>query len=153
MLLYKVSFRTRNLTISNPLVVNRAQILQLLGNSGLRRILAQHGGGLLGVGAQDDDEDDDDDDPYDDSRFRMFGRSRRRPRRSQPEFPPVPSPEGQKLMKSGTFGSNASYQDVLRKRTQKMTKNLMIREIGQYGDQATRRNRLIAQVCLLNFNF
>lgn len=132
--------------------MSRAQILRLLGNAGLRRILAQHGGGLISLGANDDDDEEDNDDD-DDNGFGAYSSafgSRRRRRRSAEENtppPPVPSPEGQKLMESGTFGSNEYYQDALRKRKKRLAQKLMYRELGTDLHQLRRANKSIAQVC------
>ena len=71
----------------------------------------------------------------------------RRPKGSSAQLPPVPNPEGQKLMDSGTFGNNDHYQDLLRKRNQKVARKLMSRELGIGPRQFRRENRAIVQVC------
>ena len=131
--------------------MTRAQILQLLGQAGLRRLLTQHGtGGLISLGGDDENDDDDDDDEGDEHSLQnVFGRMRRRRRRpkgSSAQLPPVPNPEGQKLMDSGTFGSNTHYQDLLRKRKQKVARKLLSRELGIDPRQSHGENRSIVQV-------
>ena len=114
--------------------VTRAQILRLLGHTGLRRLLAQQGiRGLL----QEDDEEE----------YGHFGRSRRRRRKStQHERPPVPNPEGRRLMENGTFGLNDQSQDRLPRRKQRVSRFLMERELGLNMDQVRRKNQSTSQV-------
>ena len=124
--------------------VTRTQILQLLGQAGLRRILAQHGsGGLISIGGDEDDDDEEDEDRL---AYGSTRRRRRRPKGSSAQLPPVPNPEGQKLMDSGTFGSNEHYQDLLRQRKQKVARRLMNRELGTDLRQTQRGDRSIVQV-------
>lgn len=100
--------------------VSAARLLNLLASNGLRHILHYNGwrGGTLG------DEDDDDE---------VFGflRYSRRSRRSGAEnLPKVPSDEGTELMRSGDFGENPSYVDMLRKRKKTLAAKIMWRELG-----------------------
>lgn len=116
--------------------MSRAQILRLLGHAGLRQILSHRGaGGLFNAQGQDDDD-------YDDG-FGGVGRRRRRPKGTPVQLPPVPNPEGEKLMDSGIFGTNSYCQDVLRKRKKRMARRLMSRELGA---NAKRENNSMAQV-------
>ena len=114
-------------------LVSRAQILRLLGHAGLRQILSHRGVGRF-TGDDDDNEDDD---------GCNYGRRRRRPKGSTVQLPPVPNPEGEKLMDSGIFGTNVHYQDVLRKRKKRVARRLMERELGA---NARRVNSATAQV-------
>lgn len=100
--------------------VSAARLLNLLASNGLRHILHYNGwrGGTLG------DEDDDDE---------VFGflRYSRKSRRSGAEnLPKVPSDEGTELMRSGDFGENPSYVDMLRKRKKTLAAKIMWRELG-----------------------
>jgi WD repeat-containing protein 23 len=107
------------------LIVTSAQILQLLGANGLRRILQQHG--LLGATLGADDEDDDEVyGAYGGHRFRR----RRRNRPAGDVFPKVPSDNGTELMNSGLYGSNPYYVDVLKQRKKRLATKLMWRELG-----------------------
>jgi WD repeat-containing protein 23 len=127
--------------------VTRAQILELLGHAGLRRIMAQHSGTAHGLPA-DEDEDGEDAGDDDDGIFGWgYGSSRRRARTSGPRAPspPVPSPVGQQLMESGTFGHNESHQDRLRRRKKKLARRIMNRELGLDDRFAVRENDMIAQ--------
>ena len=137
----KLHLRRRRCTLLMSLAVTRAQILHLLGQAGLRRLLAQHRTHASGGG---DDEDDDED-----SFGGLFGLGRRRGRRpkgAQPNLPPVPNPEGQTLMESGTFGLNDNYQDLLRKRKKRLARLLLNRELGLSAEQVRRGNQEITQV-------
>ncbi|GAD92291.1 WD repeat protein [Paecilomyces variotii No. 5] len=111
--------------------VTSAQILQILGASGLRRILQSHG---LDHGLGDDDDDDE----Y----GWHFGLGRRRRRRQvAPEdlYPKVPSDVGRELMMSGHYGNNPDYVDDLKKRKKRLATRLMWRELGIETGRAQRR--------------
>ncbi|KAL1870033.1 hypothetical protein Plec18167_007551 [Paecilomyces lecythidis] len=112
--------------------VTSAQILQILGAGGLRRILQSHG--LLGHGLDDDDDDDEYGVHY------GFGRRRRR-RHVAPEdlYPKVPSDAGRELMMSGHYGNNPDYVDDLKKRKRRLATRLMWRELGIETGRAQRR--------------
>ena len=73
-------------------------------------------------------------------------RRRRRPRGTKPNYPPIPSEAGSKLMQSGTFGSNEYYQDMLKKRNKKVPRRLLARELGLESAHFKRPNGLISQV-------
>ena len=127
------------------LTVARAQILHLLGRAGLQRLLAQQG--ITGATLRDGDDEDDDDD--DDGAYGLFGmgrRRRRRPKGNRPQPPPVPSPEGQRLMESGKFGQSGYYQDKLRNRKQRISRQLMNRELGLDREAVRRGNQSMSQV-------
>ena len=79
----------------------------------------------------------------------LFGSSRpnrRRRKSSQIQYPPVPNPEGRKLMEVGTFGQNDHFQDKLRKKKQRVPMILMERELGLKTEQIRRKNQAISQV-------
>jgi WD repeat-containing protein 23 len=77
--------------------------------------------------AENDEEEEDSDDDF----MPMF---RNRLRARQPgkvaELPPVPNPEGKKLMSEGQFGTDQNYLDRLRQRRKGLATNLMWRELG-----------------------
>lgn len=74
------------------------------------------------------DEDDSDDQ---DSFIPMLRRHVRAARRRPPaELPPVPNPEGKKLMSEGHFGTDQYYVDRLKQRKKSLATNLMWRELG-----------------------
>jgi WD repeat-containing protein 23 len=126
--------------------VTRTQIAQILGHGGLRRLLAAQTGGRVGsVHVDNGDEDDEDEDI--DNAFSWGGMGRRRNRRNRPkpELPPVPNPEGQKLMDSGIFGSNEYYRDILRKRNKRLSRRVLSRELGGDPAQMKRDNQLMSQ--------
>ncbi|KAJ9302546.1 hypothetical protein DTO217A2_7267 [Paecilomyces variotii] len=117
--------------------VTSAQILQVLGANGLRRILQSHG--LLGPGI---DDEDDDDDEYGVQMHYGFGFGRRRRRRQGPPeevYPKVPSEVGRELMMSGHYGNNPDYVDDLKKRKKRLATKLMWRELGIETGRAQRR--------------
>lgn len=90
----------------------------------------------------------------DDTFAGLFGLGRRRGRRPKgppPKLPPVPNPEGRRLMDSGIFGLNDNYQDVLRKRKKRLARILMNRELGLDAEQVKRGNQEIAQVGMISF--
>lgn len=122
-----------------------AQILQLLGANGLRRIL-QTSGLLRGTLAADDD-DDDDEEEYGLHYGRYPFRRRRRERPAGDIFPKVPSDVGTELMGSGLYGSNPHYVDRLKQRKKKLATKLMWRELGIGTTGAQKRDiRSIFQV-------
>lgn len=115
-------------------------MMQLLGNAGLRRLFTNHG--ASDFGALNADDDGEIEDGY-------GGPSTGRKRRSKgakQRFPPIPNEEGRKLMDSGTFGRNEHYEDILRKRKNRLSRRLMSRELGTNVDNPLRSNRLISQV-------
>jgi WD repeat-containing protein 23 len=85
--------------------------------------------------AEDDDEEDSDDD------FMPMFRNRLRAR--QPgevaQLPPVPNPQGKKLMSEGQFGTDKNYLDRLRQRKKSLATNLMWRELGIDTQTAQKR--------------
>lgn len=113
--------------------VSHTQIMQLLGHAGLRRIFANHSGTF--VPDVDDGEND-----------ATGTRRRRRTKRSKHPFPPVPSEEGTKLMRSGTFGSMDYYRDMLKKRNKRLTTRIMNRELGTERSLSTYQDKIMAQV-------
>ncbi|MCJ1404199.1 hypothetical protein MMC11_007424 [Xylographa trunciseda] len=130
--------------IRAPVQVSRNQILQLLGHAGLRRIFASHGGASFGLA--DLDEDDDEDDSIEGGYGSMVGRRRRKRKVSTVEFPKVPSDVGRELMNSGNFGSNEYYQDILRRKKQKLARRILSRELALDPLQNRRGDRLLSQL-------
>ena len=122
-------------------LVPHAQIMQLLGHAGLRRIFANHRGAVAGALRDDDDEDD-----LEDGYGGLGTRRRRRARAGKMKYPPVPSEEGRKLMDGGTFGYNENYRDTLRQRKKRLSTRLMARELGLETTGSTRANHLMKQV-------
>lgn len=121
--------------------VPESRLMQLLGNAGLRRLFADHrspGAEVLNP----DDEGDEHEDGY----GGLDPRRRRRPKGGAKNYPLVPSDEGRKLMDSGTFGRNGFYEDILRRRSNRLARRLMSRELGSNKNQLLRSNLLISQV-------
>ena len=121
-------------------VVSPHQIVQLLGNVGFRRLLAAQD--IVGRGPSEGDNEDDEAAV---GANRRGGRRSRRQRASQIVYPPVPSPEGQKLMASGLFGRNESTQDFLRRRNKALARKLMARELDQDRSSASDHTSALAQ--------
>ena len=102
--------------------------------------------------ANEDDDDqqeaDEDEDEY--TGYFTSGRRTARPRRRVSAYPKVPSEEGQKLMDSGTFGSNERRQDTFN-RKKKLAYRTMMRELG-LGSVGRQRsaNKLISQTLIPN---
>jgi len=120
--------------------VTQQQILQLLGQGSLRALFANH----LGRNATQDDEDEEDESGM--FGYNMSGRRLRRRRKTQEDsqFPPIPNPEGRKLMASGKFGTEEQKRGTLRSR-KKMAYRTMMRELGLGSPGSERsRNSLIA---------
>lgn len=107
----------------------------MLGHAGLRRIFTNHSD----VGPADDDDDD--------GTYGLGTRRRRRTKRSKYELSPIPSEEGTRLMRSGTFGCTDYYQDILRRRNRRLATRLMNREMGIERSYSTSQDKIIAQVC------
>jgi WD repeat-containing protein 23 len=120
-----------------------AQIMQLLGHAGLRRIFANQREGGAGITLDMDEEDDNDDADI----YSSMG-TRRRPakRRMKHEFPAVPNEVGRKLMDGGVFGSSEFYRDNPRKRKTRLARKLMSRELGTDRNHSTRGTSAISQV-------
>ena len=120
-------------------IISRAQILGLLNTTNLRRLLELHGGGGVGLVAAADEEDGDD---------TGWGRRRRRrnPRGEGVPLPPVPNPEGEKLMGEGVFGRNEDWEDAARTRKKSAARRLMMRELGLDGFATPRENEHVSQV-------
>ena len=128
---------------SVPMAISRAQILRLLNTTHLRRLLQLHGDGGSGLVSVEQD-DDDDGDEYEEGRYLRSGRRRRTEPTFQP--PPVPSPEGQRLMGEGVFGRNEEWEDDIRKRRKKVARRLMMRELGLDAYGAKKEDDFISQV-------
>ena len=116
-----------------------SQIMQLLGHTGLRQLLAQHRTAGNAV-----DEDDNDDNEYG---FGGLGsRRRRKAKCGKSQFSKVPDEEGQKLMDTGIFGTSAYYRDRRTKRKTELSRKLLSRELGNDRGQTTRSTGAIVQV-------
>ncbi|KAL3466719.1 WD40-repeat-containing domain protein [Aspergillus heterothallicus] len=126
-----------------PTRISTAQLLNILASGGLRQIFSYNGFAPGARGAQfiDDDDDSDEDEPV----YGYLG-SGRAPRRrpGPPQYPKIPSDEGMKLMRSGTFGSDPSYIEERMKRKKSLAEKIMWRELGLDGLR-TNRTRSIAQ--------
>lgn len=107
--------------------------MQLLGHAGLGSIFVNHGDSR----PADEDEEDD---------YYPSGRRRRRPKASNHPLPPVPSEEGTKLMRSGTFGCTESYQNELRRKNKRLARRLLTRELGAERDHLGTQDKIVAQV-------
>lgn len=112
------------------------QIMQLLGQAGLRRIFANHRASGSGITLQLDAGNEVQNDSL--GGWRMKGSSNR--------FPSVPSKEGRKLMDGGTFGSNEYYRDICKKSNTRLARKLMSRELGTCSGQSTTTPSAISQV-------
>ncbi|KAG9675928.1 WD40 repeat-like protein, partial [Aureobasidium melanogenum] len=127
------------------IALTQQQILQLLGNAGLRGLFAnvvgQQRGGLVA-----DDDDDYEDDSY--LGWHAMGRRARRPKREGSGYPKVPSEEGKKLMESGTFGTTERLRGTYGRKRKLAYRNMM-RElgVGGYGAQKS-ANKLISQTMI-----
>lgn len=103
--------------------VTQRQLLQLLGTAGIRNIFASQGGIRVQIASPDDDAEDE--------RRWANTRSRRREPAEPYKWPPVPHPEGQKLIEEGTFGSNEPLHDMINRRhKKKLAYRTMMRELG-----------------------
>lgn len=117
--------------------VSPTQMMRLLGNAGLRRLFTNHGASEFGALNADDDGEIEDG---------YGGPSAGRKRRPKGAKHPIPNEEGRKLMNSDTFGRNEYYEDILRKRKNRLSRRLMSRELGTNVDHPLRSNRLMSQV-------
>ncbi|KAH0362541.1 WD40 repeat-like protein, partial [Aureobasidium melanogenum] len=127
------------------IALTQQQILQLLGNAGLRGLFAnvvgQQRGGLVA-----DDDDDYEDDSY--LGWHAMGRRARRPKREGSGYPKVPSEAGKKLMESGTFGTTERLRGTYGRKRKLAYRNMM-RELGVGGYGAQRSaNKLISQTMI-----
>lgn len=88
-------------------------------------------------------------DDLSDEDFMPIFRNRLRARRSAEalKLPPVPNPEGKKLMGEGHFGTDQFYGDRLRQRKKSIATSLMWRELGIDTDGVQKRaGQSISQV-------
>lgn len=110
--------------------------MQLLGHAGLRRIFGDS------RAAADEDEAEEE------LETSGFGtRRRRKTKRAKHPYPAVPSEEGTRLMRSGTFGCTEYYQDILKRKNKRLARRLLSRELGAECGQFGTRGRIISQVC------
>ena len=134
-----------------PMAISRSRILRLLNTTHLRRFLQMHGGGGAGLASieRDDDDEGEEEDYEQESHYLRSGRRRKTEPAFQP--PPVPSPEGQRLMGEGVFGRNEGWEDEARKRRKKVARRLMMRELGLDAYGTKREDDMISQVrCLVS---
>ena len=117
-----------------------SQLMQLLGHAGLSRMFASHGNGAGGITLQIDE------DELDDGFGGLRSRLRRRRKSARNKFPAVPSEVGQRLMDSGIFGTSEYYRDNLRKRSERLARKLMSRELGNDRNHSSRATSAISQV-------
>ncbi|KAK5111877.1 hypothetical protein LTR62_004609 [Meristemomyces frigidus] len=134
--------------------ITQQQIMQLLSQAGIRGIFQNAGGPTTRSQARrgntqhvqlDDDDDDDEDEDEDDmgeAYAAGYGARRRRSRRPVPvgeRYPPIPNPEGQKLMDSGAFGYNdrcdhsvcgVPYEAATQQKRRKLAHRMLDRELG-----------------------
>lgn len=119
-----------------------ARFLEILSQGGFRHLFAQSPP-RRASNVEDDDEEEGDMDYY------PVRRRRRRAKGAKPDFPPVPSEEGRKLMAANVFGMSDYYRDVRRQRSSRLSRKLMSRELG--SDAAgTPLSTAISQVCSLS---
>lgn len=124
-----------------------AQLMQLLGHAGLRRILASHRAGGSGITVQLDEDDQEGlEDRYD----ALGTRRKQRAKGWKNKFPPVPSEEGKKLMDGGVFGSSGYYRDNRMQRKTRLARKLMSRELGIDRYHSARANNAVSQVWIIN---
>ena len=51
------------------------------------------------------------------------------------------------MMRSGTFGCTDYYQDILKRRNQRLARRLLSRELGAERDHLGTQEKILAQVC------
>ena len=134
-----------------PIYITRQQIMQLLSNAGLGRILGPDYTPRPAQRQDRVDEDDEDeegdsglDTKYGSGRLRRTS-ARTRGRRGREAFEKIPSEQGRKLMNAGTFGSNLRNEDTI-KRKKRLAYDVMRRELGLGSDGRHKNaNRLLKQ--------
>ncbi|KAF2150463.1 WD40 repeat-like protein, partial [Myriangium duriaei CBS 260.36] len=121
--------------------VTQRQLLQLLGGHGIRNIFANHGGIRVQIASEDDDDD------VGGGHFGWGRRLRRRKPAEEYKWPPIPNPEGQKLIDEGIFGTNEPRRDtIVRRKKKKLAYRTMMRELGLQTPGAERsQNRALRQ--------
>ncbi|KAJ5048136.1 LEC14B protein [Penicillium chrysogenum] len=119
--------------------VPASRLFELLASSGLQHILQANGWPTAMEEEQETLEDEDDE--LSDEDFMPIFRNRLRARRSTEtlKLPPVPNPEGKKLMSEGHFGTDQFYGDRLRQRKKFLATSLMWRELGIDTDGVRKR--------------
>lgn len=119
-----------------PTTITRNELLQLISQTGFRRIFYSP----QGARGRGEDDNDDDDDSY-----HPGSRNRARARRPHVPFPKIPSEEGRALMSSGTFGTNERLESTILPR-KKLARKILERELGSgsFGRQRN-INRLVSQ--------
>jgi DDB1- and CUL4-associated factor 11 len=78
------------------------------------------------------------------NRFLRGHRRRRRPASTRPNYPPVPNPAGQELMRSGLFGTHPGPRDT----EQHLSRSLLGRELESDRNGRIKTNRLISQALI-----
>ncbi|CAG7970780.1 unnamed protein product [Penicillium nalgiovense] len=119
--------------------VPASRLFELLASSGLQHILQANGWPTAMEEEQEQLENEDDE--LSDEDFMPIFRNRLRARRSTEtlKLPPVPNPEGKKLMREGHFGTDQFYGDRLRQRKKFLATSLMWRELGIDTDGVRKR--------------
>jgi WD repeat-containing protein 23 len=131
-----------------PIYITREQIMQLLGHAGIGRIFTSDYTSRARIRnprfIDDDGDSEDENDTETGTGYDPVGPRRKRGR-GRAAFQKVPSEEGQKLMNSGTFGSNYRSEDPI-KRRKTLAHKIMTRELG-LGSEGRQRNatRLMKQ--------
>lgn len=120
-----------------------AQIMQLLGHAGLRRVLANHQAGGSGITLQLDEADQEE---AEGGTQRHRSRRRKKAEECVDRYPPVPNKEGKVLMDGGTFGISQYYRDKRSKKNPRLARRLMSRELGPDRGHSMRASSAIAQV-------
>ncbi|KAF2757599.1 WD40 repeat-like protein [Pseudovirgaria hyperparasitica] len=121
--------------------MSRAQIMELLANPELRRLLGSSLDIDLGGRRPMSSDSEDGEEEGDDER----AQPRRRRLKGAAAYQKVPSDEGRQLMETGKFGSNERTEDTF-KRKKRLAAQIMRRELG-LGSHGRQRNadRLISQ--------
>ncbi|KAJ5124189.1 uncharacterized protein N7515_008014 [Penicillium bovifimosum] len=113
-------------------------LFELIAASGLQHLLHSYGWTTAMDEHEGEQWEPDEDDPGDEAFMSLFRyRPRARGSGEAPKYPPVPHPEGKKLMREGHFGVDEHYVDRLKKRKNALATRLMWRELGvdTYGVQ------------------
>ena len=115
-----------------------SQIFELLGQTGFQQIIASHGRG---------DEGEDDDDGWGYGFAGSVLRARRRQNATEKrKLPPVPNPEGRRLMDASVFGLSDDYRDTRRKTSKRLARKLLTRELGASRSNDLRTTSALTQV-------
>lgn len=119
--------------------VPASRLFELLASSGLQHILQANGWPT--PMEEEHEQLENEGDGLSDDDFMPIFRNRLRAGRSaeSAKLPPVPNPEGKKLMGEGLFGTDQFYGDRLRQRKKHLATSLMWRELGIDTDGVRKR--------------